>query len=148
MVKIVKALEDSDVLMKGVSKTLTNDAQKGGALSLIPMLCDTLGISLLSRKGLFRAGSGNKCNCGQGMYRAGNQGKGLFRAGQGIKKKSMPPHSLTNFEIMDYFKNEPRFNGVYSRKNLPKTIKKGAYVINIDKFKNTGTHWVVFVCKI
>ena len=27
----------------------------------------------------------------------------------------MPPHLLTNSEIQDYYKNEPRFNGVYSR---------------------------------
>ena len=40
----------------------------------------------------------------------------------------MPAHPLANFEIQEYYKNEPRFNGVYSRDNLPKTIKKGAYV--------------------
>ena len=59
----------------------------------------------------------------------------------------MPPHPLTNIQIMDYFKNEPRFNGVYSRNDLPKTIKKGAYVINLDEFKNTGTYWVVLFVK-
>ena len=58
----------------------------------------------------------------------------------------MPPHPLTNVEIMDYFKDEPRFNGVFSRKNLPK-IKKGAYVINLDHSKNTGRHWVVIFVK-
>ena len=43
-------------------------------------------------------------------------------------------------------KNEPRFNGVYSRNNLPKIIKKGAYVINLDEYANIGTHWIgVFV---
>ena len=36
----------------------------------------------------------------------------------------MPPHPLTNFEIQDYFKNEPRFNGAFSKNNLPKRIKK------------------------
>ena len=163
MVKITKALEYSVVLMKGVTETLKNDkrklhsrnsrnSKKGGALPIIPMLLGTLGSSLignlLTGKGLFRAGSDNKCNCGQGMYRAGNQGKGLFRAGEGIKKKSlMPAHPLTNFEIVDYFKNEPRFNGVFSRNNLPKTIKNGTYVINLDKYKNTGTHWVVLIVK-
>ena len=60
----------------------------------------------------------------------------------------MPPHPLTNFEIMDYFKNEPKFNGVYSTNNLPKT-KKGASVISLDEYKNTSTHWVVlFVRKL
>ena len=37
----------------------------------------------------------------------------------------MPPHPLTNFEIQKYYQTEPRFNGVYSRENLPK-IKDGA----------------------
>ena len=31
----------------------------------------------------------------------------------------MPPHPLTNFEIMKYYEDESRFNGVYSRDNLP-----------------------------
>ena len=52
----------------------------------------------------------------------------------------MPFHPLTNFEISEYYKNEPRFNGVYSRDNLPKTIKKDAYVINLDECTNIGTH--------
>ena len=53
----------------------------------------------------------------------------------------IPPHPLTNFEIQKYYKNEPRFNGVYSRDNLPK-IKDGAYVINLDEYSDIGTHWV------
>ena len=53
----------------------------------------------------------------------------------------MPPHPLTNFEIQKYYKNEPRFNGVYSRDNLPK-IKDGAYIINLDECSNIGIHWV------
>ena len=32
----------------------------------------------------------------------------------------MKPHFLTNFEIKEYYKNEPGFNGVFSRDNLPK----------------------------
>ena len=31
----------------------------------------------------------------------------------------MSPHPLTNFEIQKYNENEPKFNGVYSRDNLP-----------------------------
>ena len=53
----------------------------------------------------------------------------------------MPPHPLTNFEIQKYYQNELRFNGVYSRDNLPK-IKDGAYVINLDEYSDIGTHWV------
>ena len=58
----------------------------------------------------------------------------------------MPPHPLTNFEIQKYYENEPRFNGVYSRNNLPKQIKDGAYVINLDEHKDTGTHWIALFC--
>ena len=32
----------------------------------------------------------------------------------------MSPHPLTNFEIQKYYQNEPEFNGVYSRNNMPK----------------------------
>ena len=52
-----------------------------------------------------------------------------------------PPYSLTNFEIQKYYQNQTRFNGVYSRDNLPK-IKDGAYVINLDEYSDIGTHWV------
>ena len=53
----------------------------------------------------------------------------------------MPPFPLTNFEIQKYHQNEPRFNGVYSRDNLPK-IKDGAYIINLDEYSDIETHWV------
>ena len=55
---------------------------------------------------------------------------------------TFPPHPLTNFEIQEYYQNEPRFNGVFSRDNLPNTAKNGAYVINLDKYHDIGTHWV------
>ena len=54
----------------------------------------------------------------------------------------MLSHPLTNFEIQRYYQNESKFNGVYSRDNLPKTIKDGAYVISLDEYPDTGTHWV------
>ena len=60
----------------------------------------------------------------------------------------MPAHPLTNFEIQKYYKNVPRFNGVYSRDNLPKTVKRGAYVINHDEYKDVGTHWIALYVKI
>ena len=53
----------------------------------------------------------------------------------------MPPHPLTNFETEKYDQNEPKFNSVYSRNNLPKK-NDGAYVINLDEFKSMGTHWI------
>ena len=53
----------------------------------------------------------------------------------------MPPHPLTNFGLQKYFQNEPKFNGVYSRNNLPK-IKDGTYVTNLDEYKSIGTHCI------
>ena len=53
----------------------------------------------------------------------------------------MPPHPLTNIEIQKYYQNEPRFNVVFSRDNLPKKIKDGTYVIKLDKYADVGTHW-------
>ena len=46
IMKIVQALEDSNILLKGVTKTIKNETKekKGGFLS---MLCGTLGVSLL-----------------------------------------------------------------------------------------------------
>ena len=55
---------------------------------------------------------------------------------------TFPPHPLTNFEIQEYYQNEPRFNGVFSRDNLPNIIKNGADVINLDEYHDIGTHWV------
>ena len=60
----------------------------------------------------------------------------------------MPPHPLTNFEIQKFYQNEPRFNGVYSRNNLPKKIIDGAYVINLDEYADVGTHWIALFCNI
>ena len=59
----------------------------------------------------------------------------------------MLPHPLTNFDIREYYENEPRFNGVFSRDNLPKTIKNGAYVINLDQYADAGTHWITLFAK-
>ena len=41
-----------------------------------------------------------------------------------------------------YYQNEPRFNGVYSRDNLPDKIKDGAYVINLDEYFDIAIHWI------
>ena len=70
----------------------------------------------------------------------------FIRRRRNFKIALIPPRPLANFEIQEYYKNEPRFNGVYSRNNLPK-LKKGAYVINLDHSKTTGTHWVVIFVK-
>ena len=74
IMKIVHALEDSNILLKGVTETRKNETeeQKEGFLS---MLLGTLGASLLGNlytgKGIVRAGSGNKK--GKGIVRAGSE---------------------------------------------------------------------------
>ena len=76
IIKIIQALDNSNILIKGVTKTIKNETkeQKGGFLS---MLLGTLGASLLGNlltgKGIVRAGTGNK------------KGKGIVRAGTGKK---------------------------------------------------------------
>ena len=59
-----------------------------------------------------------------------------------MKKSLFPPNLLTNFEIQKYYHNEPTLNVVYSRDDLPKEIKDGAYVINLDEYFDVGTHWI------
>ena len=73
IIKIIKALENSGILLKGVSKTIKNETkeQRGGFLSI---LLGTLGASLL----------GNLLTGGKGIMRAGD---GIVHAGSGSKKK-------------------------------------------------------------
>ena len=53
---------------------------------------------------------------------------------------------LTNFEIQkqERSQKEPRF---FSRDSLPKKIKDGAYVINLDEYADFGMHWIVLFCR-
>ena len=53
----------------------------------------------------------------------------------------MPSYPLANFEIQKYYQYEPRFNGVYSRDNLPK-LEDETYVINLNDYTDIGSHWV------
>ena len=89
IMKIVQALEDSNILLKGVTKTIKNETkqqkggQKGGFLS---MLLGTLGASLLGNilagKGIVRAGSGRRSLNSSTWYGNKNE-KGIVRAGYG-----------------------------------------------------------------
>ena len=90
IMKIIKALENSGTLLKGVSKTIKNETkeQRGGFLS---MLLGTLGASLL----------GNLLTGAKGIVRTGD---GIVRAGEGNGGKKtlnllLPFHPLTNIEI-------------------------------------------------
>ena len=83
IIKIIKELENSNILLKGVGKAIENEIkeQRGGFLS---MLLRTLGASLLGNlltgKCIMRAGEGNV------VSRA--KGDGIVRAGEGSKKKT------------------------------------------------------------
>ena len=112
VMKIIEALENSCILLKGVTKTIETETkeQRGGFLC---MFLGTLGASLLV----------NLLTGGKGIMRAGD---GIVRAGDGIVRVNslLSFHPLTNIEISEYYKNGPRFNGVYSRNNLPNKIIK------------------------
>ena len=83
IMKIIKALENSGILLKGVSKTIKNEykEQTGGFLS---MLLGTLGASLL----------GNLLTGGKGIMRAGD---GIVHAGSGSKKKTKFTITFSSF---------------------------------------------------
>ena len=91
IIKIIKSLEDSGLLLKGVTETVENEVkeQKGGFLS---MSLGTLGASLLGNlltgKGIYRAGKGN------GINRAG---EGIVRAGYGRPSSSASHHNKMDF---------------------------------------------------
>ena len=84
IMKIIKALENSGILLKGVSKTNKNETKerKNGFLS---MLLGTLGVSLLGN--LLSGGKGSVASRakGEGIMRAAD---GIVRAGSGSKKKT------------------------------------------------------------
>ena len=86
IMKIIKALENSGILLKGVSKTIKNETkeQKGGFLS---MLLGTLGASLL----------GNLLTGGKGIVRTGD---GIVRAGEGSgSKKNITIYNKLKYKI-------------------------------------------------
>ena len=87
--KIIEALENSGILLKGVSKAIENGTkeQRGGFLS---MLLGTLGASLL----------GNLLTGGKGIMRAGD---GIVRAGNGSKK---PPKFAIIFSSINKYRNK------------------------------------------
>ena len=80
--KIVKSLEQSGVLIKGVCETIQNEAKEQNRF--LGMLLGRLGVSLSENlwtsKGVIRAGKGT-IRAGEGMI-ASSQGQGTIRAGQ------------------------------------------------------------------
>ena len=92
IIKIIKELENSDILLKGVSKTIESEIkeQRGGFLI---MLLGTLGASLL----------GNLLT-GKGIMRAGN---GIVRAGEGSKKNRKFANTFSSIDTsIDKYRNK------------------------------------------
>ena len=91
-VKIIKALENSGILLKGISKTIKNETkeQRGGFLS---MLLGTLGASLL----------GNLLTGGKGIMRAGNA---IVRAGEGSGSKKKAITFNITFSSFNKYRNK------------------------------------------
>ena len=82
IIKIIQALENSNILLKGVTKTIKNETkeQKGGFLSkLLGTLAASLLGNLLTGKGILRAGSGRPLF----STSKNKKGKGIVRAGTG-----------------------------------------------------------------
>ena len=96
IMNIVQAFEDSNILLKGISKTIKNETkeEKGRFFSmLLDTLASTFLGNILAGKRMVRAGYGNK------------QGKGVLRAGYGSSIKKKSNSTLTNFEIRKYYQN-------------------------------------------
>ena len=98
IMKIIKALENSGILLKGVNKAIKNETkkQRGGFLS---MLLGTLGASLLGnllsgRKGIMRAG--------EGSVASRTKGDGIVRAGEGSGSKKKTKFTVTFSSINKY----------------------------------------------
>ena len=81
IIKIVKSLQNSGLLLKGVNETVQNEVKEQN-VGLLSMLLGALGASLLGNlltgRGIYRAGKGK----GKGINRAG---EGVLRAGYGNK---------------------------------------------------------------
>ena len=94
--KFIQVIEDSDILLKRVTKNIKNETkeQKGGFLS---MLLSTLGASLLGNlltgKGILRAGSGRPLS----STLKNNKGKGILRPGSGKNKKEWVFNAISSF---------------------------------------------------
>ena len=92
IMKIIKALKNSGLYLKGVSKTIKNETKekRGGFLS---MLLGTLGASLL----------GNLLTGGKGIMRAGD---GIVRAGAGSRSKKRKPKFTVTFSSINKYRNK------------------------------------------
>ena len=122
---------------KGVSET--EKRQEGGILSLLaPILFKSI-----FGKGVTRTGRG-VTRTERGVMRAVREYNNMDHLN---KNFSVLLHSLSNIKITKCFNYKPRFNGAFSKDNLP-TIKDGAYVINLDDQKFVNQKFGSKICAL
>ena len=96
IMKIIEPLENSGILLKGVTKTIENETKEQGG-GLLGVLLGTLGVSLL----------GNLLTGGKGIMRAADgivrAGDGIVRAGEGSKKN---PKFTVTFSSFNKYRNK------------------------------------------
>ena len=136
IMKIIQALENSNILKRGVTKTIKYEPE-GGFLS---MLLGTLGASLLGSlltgKGIARAGTGNKK--GKGIVRDGTGKEWVFNTTSSFNKIWNTERNIIkmNQNLVVFFQEI-----IYLKK-----IKNEAYIINLDEYADGGTHWIALFC--
>ena len=113
IVRIIKSLKNSNILIGGVSVKHEIKNQEGGIVGILLGICDA---SML--------GNMMKWEKGKGVARAG---KGVIVAGRGYNNVD----HVSNIEIIKYLNYKPRFNGVCSKDNLSR-IKDWALIINLN----------------
>ena len=143
IIKIIKSLENSALLIDGAAETVKHEIknQEGGfvgvmmtptaALIIAPMassLTQPVASSLInaiSEKRVMKEGKGEEGGTNLLLslpLMVKFLAKGVIRAGKGynnIYKFLVLLHPLSNSKITKHFNYEPWFNAVYSRDNLP-----------------------------
>ena len=128
IMEIIKSLEEADLLRKGVSETIENEAnkQKDGFPG---MLWGTLRASLLER-----------LLTGKGFKRSKITQEGVIRGDEAVIRAG---HNFKCCRILLKYINITKANlnlmALFSRYNLLK-IRVGAYAKTLDVYKSAGTH--------
>ena len=94
IIKIIEALENSGILLKGVTKTIENETKEQGG-GFLSMLLGTLGKLLTDGKEMVRAG--------EGSVASRSKGEGIVRAGEGSKKS---PKFAVTFSSINKYRNK------------------------------------------
>ena len=146
IMKIVKFLRETGLLIKCLSGTFENKAKEQKGVFLI-ILLGTLGIillgNLLLRKGVYA--DDGVVSAWEGATATNWGGQGATRS---VKDVLILFHHLTNFGIQKYHKNDLNFNVVNLRVNSSvvtthTALKKDkTYVANLDDYNLIGSNWI------